>query len=174
MTPLKVVVIGPECTGKSTLSIALAQALHTVWVKEYAREYLTRIERPYSEEDLLHIARGQVKSEETLLPFANKYLICDTDLNVVKVWSEAKYGRCHRSILETIAERRYDLYLLADIDIPWTSDPQREHPAQRDRTYFYRQYQDIVQQSGLPWANISGTESQRLDTALRALSLINP
>lgn len=170
--PQRIVVIGPESTGKSTLSFALARALGTVWVKEYAREYLNRLDRPYIQEDLLLIAEGQLASEETLLPFAKNVLICDTDLYVLKVWSESSYGHCHRKILEAIASRPYDLYLLTYIDIPWTPDPQREHPDARDRTYFYHQYREIVQQSGVQWADIRGTESERLQAALRAIELL--
>ena len=123
----KIVVIGPESTGKSTLSEALATALHTVWVPEYAREYLEHLNRPYSETDLQAIARGQLLKEGEVAPLVNKVLICDTDLYVIKVWSEHKYGRCHASILEEIARRKYDLYLLTGIDMPWSPDPLREH-----------------------------------------------
>jgi len=171
-SPVKIVVIGPESTGKSSLSFALADALKTVWVREHAREYLEHIHRTYTEEDLLEIAKGQIASEEALLQDAKGYLICDTDLYVIKVWSEARYGRCHRQILEMIAARPYDLYLLTYIDVPWTPDPQREHPVHRDREYFYHQYRDIVQQSGVPWVDIRGTESERLATALSAIKKV--
>ena len=97
-------------------------------VEEYARAYLSHLQRPYGPEDLLLIARGQVSSEEALVSKANKVLICDTDLYVIKVWSHFKYGYCHPEILETIASRKYDLYLLSYIDGPWQFDPQREHP----------------------------------------------
>ena len=167
--PRKIVVIGPESTGKSTLSAALAKALNTVWNPEYAREYLDFIKRPYGEEDLLIIAEQQVKAEDHYLSFAGSYLVCDTDLYVLKVWSEAAYGRCHRKILEAIAARSYDLYLLTYTDIPWTPDPQREHPAAADRYSFYHQYRDIMQQSGVPWVDIRGTEEERLTTALNAI-----
>lgn len=165
----KLVVIGPECTGKSTLSAALAAALNTVWVPEFARQYLDDCARPYEEDDLLHMARGQLTAEDALAPKARHFLICDTDLHVIKVWSEARYGHCDRRILEAIACRRYDLYLLTDTDLPWQQDPQREHPLERDRRYFYHQYRDIVQQSGVPWADIRGSQEQRLQAALQAI-----
>jgi len=164
--PRKIVVIGPESTGKSTLSAGLADALGTVWNPEYARFYLDAISRPYTEEDLLLIARGQITGEDEHLIRARNYLICDTDLYVLKVWSEAKYGYCNRRILEMIAARPYDLYLLTYIDTPWMDDPQREHPAIEERRYFYHQYRDIVQQSGVPWADIRGNEKERLAQAL--------
>jgi NadR type nicotinamide-nucleotide adenylyltransferase len=171
MPPLrKIVVIGPESTGKSTLSAALAAALGTSWNPEYARFYLDAIARPYTEEDLLLIARGQISGEDEHAIRAKGCLICDTDLYVLKVWSEAKYGACNRRILEMIATRPYDLYLLTCIDMPWIDDPQREHPLDEERQYFYHQYRDIVQHSGLPWADIRGTEEERLSAALAAIA----
>lgn len=174
MSARKIVVIGPECTGKSTLSAALARELQTLWVREYAREYLNGLGRPYTEADLLEIALGQLGEEDRQLAAANQYLICDTDLYVIKVWSESSFGRCHRNILETIATRPYDLYLLSYPDIPWEPDPLREHGAARERQYYYHQYRDIVQYSGVPWADIRGTESERLQTALKAIKSLGP
>lgn len=165
----KIVVIGPESTGKSTLSEALSKELNTLWVPEYAREYLNELNRIYEQHDLLEIAKGQMQSEDELFVQANELLICDTDLNVIKVWSEHKYGNCDRWILEQIAARKYDLYLLTDIDIPWQDDPQREHPEPELRQYFYKIYKDVVQSSGVQWVSISGTPEERLQHALMAV-----
>jgi len=165
----KIVVIGPESTGKSTLSETLAQELHTLWVPEYARTYLEQLHRPYEETDMLHIARGQLQLENEAAQKANGLLICDTDLYVMKVWSEHSFHRCHPYIMEQIAARTYDLYLLTDIDFEWTPDPLREHPTPEMRYYFYHQYRDIVQNSGVPWQNISGPHEQRLTAALAAI-----
>lgn len=168
--PYKIVVLGPESTGKSTLSAALAAALGIGWVPEYARAYLENLGREYREEDLFEIAKGQLEASQP----AGLYLICDTDLYVLKVWSEAKYHRCHRKILEGIAAARADLYLLTDIDMPWADDPLREHPHPAERAYFYHQYKDIVQNSGTPFAIVSGDEERRLAQALAAISNLNP
>lgn len=165
----RVVVIGPECTGKSTLCAGLAEALCTAWVPEYARAYLESIGRPYVEEDLLTIARGQLALEDRLAGEAKDLLICDTDLHVIRVWSEHSYGRVDTEVLREIAIRNYDLYLLTDIDIPWQYDPLREHPQPDERLYFYRQYHDTVIHSGIPWVNISGDPKKRLQTALEAI-----
>lgn len=162
-------VIGPESTGKSTLSNALAKTLQTVWVQEYAREYLTRLPRPYEESDLPEMAKGQLKLEDEELKQAHRFLICDTDLYVYKVWSEHAYNRCDRRILEQIAVRKYDLYLLTDIDMPWEDDPLREHAGNYWRNYFYHQYKDIVMNSGVPWVAISGNEEERLQKALQCI-----
>jgi len=168
--PKKLVIIGPECTGKSTLSSDLATELSTIWVPEFARQYLDDLGRPYEEADLLQIAYGQLAQEDAAAAQASDVLICDTDLYVIKVWSEARYGRCDRHILEMIASRSYDFYLLTDTDLPWQFDPLREHPQEHDRRYFYHQYRDIVQQSGCPWADIRGSKEQRLQRALQAVA----
>ncbi|MES2479728.1 MAG: ATP-binding protein [Bacteroidota bacterium] len=164
----KIVVIGPESTGKSTLSKALAKQLNTVWVPEYARTYLEQQGQEYQYEDLLAIAKGQITTEDELAQKANKYLICDTDLYVIKVWSEHKYGKADAFILETIAQRPYDAYILCDIDMPWDEDPLREYPEPEMRRYFYHMYQDIVVQSGKPFIIVRGSEKERLAQALAA------
>jgi nicotinamide riboside kinase len=86
------------------------------------------------------------------------------------VWSEHKYGQCDTFILEEIARRSYDFYLLTDIDMVWTDDPLREHPQPEMRRYFFRVYQDIVQNSGRPWSLIKGKPESRLEQAKAALS----
>lgn len=168
----KVVVIGPESTGKSTLSEQLAQHYNTVWVPEFARGYLETLGREYEQQDLLHIAAGQINSEDALGEKANNVLICDTDLQVIRVWSEAKYGDCAAEILQMIAAREYDLYLLTYIDIDWVDDPLREHPHPEERQHFYEVYRDIVVNSGLPWADIRGSYEERLQLAVNAVDRV--
>jgi len=167
---LKVVVIGPESTGKSTLSAQLAAHYQTLWVPEYARQYLEELPRPYEQHDLLTIAKGQLALEDELAAKANRLLICDTDLHVIKVWSDHKYGNCDPEILAHMANRHYDLYLLTYVDIPWEEDPQREHPDPAMREYFYNVYKDIVAASGTPWAEIKGGIEER---KRKAVEIIN-
>lgn len=168
----KIVVLGPESTGKSTLSQKLAAHYNTVWTPEYAREYIENLSRPYEQHDLLAIARGQLQLEDEKAQQASDLLICDTDLYVIKVWSEHKYGQCDPQILEQIASRRYDLYLLTYIDIPWENDPQREYPDPQMREYFYRIYRDIVMNSGVPWADIRGSYAEREAKAIAAVDAL--
>lgn len=165
-------IIGPESTGKSTLSAALAEQLKTVWVPEYARSYLRQQDNKYTFADLLQIAEGQLKAEDEAATVADRYLVCDTDLYVIKVWSEHSYGTVDARILQYIAARHYDLYLLCDIDMPWTRDEQREYPEPEMRHYFYHVYRDLVQQSGTPWTLVSGNEPQRLQKALDAVQAL--
>ena len=155
----KVVIIGPECTGKSELSEYLAGEFNTVWVREYARQYLEELDRPYDAGDLPRIAAGQLSLEDKMAAQANKVLICDTDLYVIKIWSLFKYGYCDQKILDAIAERKYDLYLLTYIDIPWEFDPQREHPDQRESLYAL--YLDEMKNQKVPFAEIKGNRDQR-------------
>lgn len=162
----KVVIIGPESTGKSTLSQELAHHYQTAWVPESARAYLDQLHRQYNKEDLLEIGKMQISAEDEMTSgTAGHLLFCDTDLYVIKVWSEHKYAYCAPWILQQIAKRKYDLYLLTYIDIPWTDDPQREHPQPEMREYFYRVYRNIVIESGTPWALIKGDYEERLTQA---------
>lgn len=164
--PHKIVVIGPESTGKSTLSKSLAEYFNCPWVSEYAREYIERLDRPYEYDDLLEIAKGQINEEEEAIIKSENILICDTDLHVIKVWSQHKFGKVHPWIAQQITERKYDLYLLTDIDIPWQNDPQREHPEQEQRNHFFEIYRNIVIDSGIPYKIISGSVEERLDKSI--------
>lgn len=164
----KVAIIGPECTGKSELSAFLAQHFNTCWVSEYARTYLDQLDRPYSESDLTNIAQGQIRLEDENLPAANKVLICDTNLLVIKVWSNFKYGHCNEEILQLISARTYDLYLLTYIDIPWQADPQREHPDKREK--LWRIYKTELEAQEVPFVEIRGGREMRRKTAIEAIN----
>ena len=131
----KIVVIGPESTGKTTLAKQLAVHYKTVLVEEFARQYIDELDRPYEQKDLLQIAKGQIKNEDLQSTKAKKILICDTDLIVIEIWSTVKYGKIDEWISNQILTRKYDLYLLCGIDIPWEFDEQREHPNFRKELY---------------------------------------
>lgn len=166
----KVVLVGPECTGKSTLASLLATYYKTVWVPEYARHYIDRLERPYEEKDLPIIAKGQLEQEDQLLQEAKSVLICDTDLTVIKIWSEHKYGACNKEVLKEYYARNYDLYLLTDIDVPWNDDPQRENPELRQ--YFYDAYKTDLQQRGVHFIEINGDFYNRQKKAVQAIDAL--
>ncbi|MDN3687638.1 AAA family ATPase [Cyclobacterium jeungdonense] len=166
----KIVIIGPESTGKSHLSEALSRHYGEPWVPEYAREYLEGLGRPYRYDDLLQIARGQIRAEEELDGQAKELLFCDTDLRVIKIWSEHKYRTTDPWIRQQIKVRAYDLYLLTDIDMPWQEDPLREHPDPDLRTHFMAQYESELDASGVPWVKISGSETNRLESAIQVIN----
>jgi NadR type nicotinamide-nucleotide adenylyltransferase len=166
-TVKKVAVIGPESTGKSELSEYLAGYYHTAWVPEYARGYLENLVRPYEQHDLLTIARGQIRLEEEYEKGCENILICDTNLYVIKVWSEFKFGNCDPEILQYIASRKYDLYLLTNIDLPWIADPQREHPEKREALYAI--YVEEMKNQFIPCVEISGKDDVRRRQAVDAI-----
>ena len=124
-----IVITGPESSGKTTLTKAIAKALNTDYTEEYAREYLNS-NTSYKQEDLLLIAQGQLQKEKAN---ANPIAIHDTDLITIKIWSEYKYNQCDPWILEQIEHQKSKnrTYLLCKPDIPWEADPLRENPSNR-------------------------------------------
>jgi len=177
-TVKKIVVIGPESTGKSTLCEKLAHHYQTLWVSEYAREYLEKHGADYVYDDLLTIANGQIELEDkfvnefalrlhpsafSLQPFA----FIDTDMYVMKVWAEYVFNKCHNWILNRIAEREYDLYLLCDVDLPWVEDKLREYPDGKIRKKLFYFYKDLMINQSTPWLIISGNYEERLEKAIQ-------
>jgi NadR type nicotinamide-nucleotide adenylyltransferase len=169
----KIVVIGPESTGKSSLCETLARHFQTVWAPEYAREYLTQYGTTYKPEDLLTIARGQLALEEqytrTAEAAGHQCLFIDTDMYVMKVWSEFVFGQCDPWILNQIAIRQYDAYLLCRTDLPWTSDPLREYPDLESRDRLFHIYKDSLINQSTPWTEIGGQGEARIAAGIAAV-----
>lgn len=166
---IKVVIFGPESTGKTTLSEQLARHYNTVWVPEYAREYLQNKwnnERKTCEpKDLLPIAEGQMRLENNLATKATDLLICDTDLLETKVYSEAYYlGYCDPLLEKYALENKYDLYFLTYIDIPWEADDLRDKPNERERMFLY--FRDTLEKYNRNFVILKGGKSTRLNKAV--------
>ncbi|TKK66009.1 ATP-binding protein [Ilyomonas limi] len=191
----KIVVIGPESTGKSMLCQLLAAHYGTIWCAEYAREYLLNNGTDYTYEDLLTIARGQLLLQEEAekkvvqgeinnnishrtshivhhTTIASPLLFIDTDLYVMKVWCEYVFGKCHQFILDEIVQRKYDLYLLCKPDIAWVKDELREYPDEQTRIELFHIYRDILINQNVPWAEVSGDYEQRLSMGIKAVEEI--
>jgi NadR type nicotinamide-nucleotide adenylyltransferase len=176
MQPIKkIVVLGPESTGKSTLCEKLAAYFHTLWCPEYAREYLLTHGTSYRYDDLLTIAKGQLELEDRFTGRVEKQyaaqqgpplLFIDTDMYVMKVWCEFVFEKCHQFILDQIVQRRYDAYLLCNIDLPWVKDELREYPNEQPRRELYHMYKDLLVHQQVPWAQINGVEEERFSSAL--------
>lgn len=170
---LKVVLFGPESTGKSTMAQKLAQHYNTHWVPEYMREYLQKRwdekKLKIAPADIIHIARGQMRSENLLAKTANKILICDTDLLELKVYSEAYYnGYCNPDLLKHALNNRYDLYFLTNIDIPWVPDDLRDKP--NDREGMFKRFKSTLLQHNKPFIILQGDENERFETAVNAIN----
>jgi NadR type nicotinamide-nucleotide adenylyltransferase len=167
----KIVVIGPESTGKSTLCENLAKHFKTEWVREYAREYLETYGTDYGFEDLEKIATGQIKNEEVTYALieqqgGNKPCIIDTDMYVIKVWSEFVFNKCDNKILREIATRKYDGYILSNTDIPWVKDNLREYPDLETRQKLFHYYKELLTAQNTPWIIINGNYETRTKQAI--------
>ena len=172
----KIVIIGPESTGKSTLCKQLAEHFKSGWVPEYARAFLETYGTDYSFDDLYKIAEGQIKNEEDAIfnaQLANgncNLLFIDTDMYVMKVWSEFVFNKCNNRILTQIANREYDLYLLCNIDIPWVKDNLREYPDLETRAKLFEYYKDTMVNQYVPWVEIKGDYKERLSMAIQEVN----
>ncbi|MCL6293799.1 AAA family ATPase [Jejuia spongiicola] len=167
---LKVVLFGPESTGKTTLSRQLARHYNSVWVPEYAREYLQNKwnnERETCEpKDLLPIAKGQMKLENELAKKTETVLICDTDLLETKVYSEAYYlGACNPTLKKYALQNTYDLYFLTYIDVPWEADDLRDKP--KHRLEMFNAFQEALVKNNRPFILLKGDKKTRLKTAVK-------
>ncbi|WP_288954988.1 ATP-binding protein [uncultured Polaribacter sp.] len=172
---VKVVLFGPESTGKTTLSRHLARHYNTVWAPEFAREYLQKKwnnERKTCEkDDLIPIAIGQMKLENKLAKKADKVLICDTDLLETKVYSGEFYDGFVDKVLDKAAQNnQYDLYLLTYIDTPWEEDDLRDRPEQR--LEMFNAFEQSLKDHNRPYILLKGDKETRLKNAVKAIDKI--
>jgi predicted DCC family thiol-disulfide oxidoreductase YuxK/nicotinamide riboside kinase len=163
----RIAITGPESSGKSALAKQLSTIFGCDWVAEYARMYLERLDRPYELEDLLHIAKGQLNEELAAEQRNPGMLILDTSLEVIKIWSEFKYGTCDSFINDNLLLRKHNLYLLCRHDLPWEYDPQRENS--NDRQELFELYKSLLIEMRVPFAEVFGLEEERTDVALKAV-----
>jgi NadR type nicotinamide-nucleotide adenylyltransferase len=161
----KIAVVGPESTGKSTMSAFLAKHYQTVWVPEYAREYCEKLSEPPTWQDEVNMFYGQLALEKSILPqAANDILICDTTFITVKIWSDQMFGKSPQEVLDELPKHPYDLYLLLDIDLPWEDDPLRDFPDMRE--HFMQVWHKELQQLNANYVVISGSGVERYEHAV--------
>ncbi|MFS4482511.1 AAA family ATPase [Hyunsoonleella sp. 2307UL5-6] len=166
---LKVVLFGPESTGKTTLSRQLARYYNSVWVPEFARAYLqnkwNNERKTCQPEDLLPIAEGQMRLENELAQKTDSVLICDTDLLETKVYSEAYYiGKCDPVLEKYALENTYNLYFLTYIDTPWEADDLRDKPNERE--VMFKAFQDELIKQNKTYILLKGNKQERLKIAI--------
>lgn len=165
---IKVAMFGPESTGKTTLAIQLADHFKSAWVPEFARDYLqdkwNNQQLTCDVNDMLPIAYGQTKLENDTLSIANKFLFCDTNLMVTKVFSEVYYGSCDTALDEAAREHEYDLFFLTDVDVPWEKDDLRDKPDGRKSVF--NVFKKALIENKKPFIILSGDKNLRLKSAI--------
>lgn len=165
----KIAILGPESTGKSTLTKALAKHFKEPFVSEIARNYVSNLNRPYQLEDIIKMAELQLEEEYKLLPTAHHFMFCDTTLLVHKIWADFVFNKVPDQINKWYLPQDYDLHLLCDIDLPWTFDPLREHPNHRKELFDL--YENDLKLSQANYCIIRGKLEQREQNALKEIRL---
>ena len=151
----KIVFTGPECSGKTKLSQEIAKHFNLIWVEEYARQYLHNLQRAYKYSDLKKIAQGQLQLEKKLKK--NQFSICDTNLQVIKLWSIIKFGKCDPFILNN--QDFNALYVLCKPDFKWAFDPLRENP--ENRKEIFNLYLKDLTENNMDFIIIEGSHNKR-------------
>lgn len=164
-----IVLVGVECTGKTHLSEYLARRLERPLVLEQARHWLAERGNRYVEADLLTLAELQWQAEQRARAEGEAPVV-DTDLLVIRIWSEVRFGACHPRILELLESRPPAIYLLPRPDLPWQADAQRESPDPAERAWLHQRYRSLLETLGHPWFEIGGEGPAREQAALDALS----
>lgn len=170
---LKIVLYGPESSGKSTMARALSEALDVPWVAEFMRTYLEQrgpVDGPMvSKEEVLAIARGQMALENEVAASEPELLICDTNLLELKVYSQHYFdGWCPEELINAVDQLQYDHYFLTQVDIPWEADSLRDRPL--DRENMFRTFERELQQRQLPYTILEGSHQERMETALQVIN----
>ena len=156
---------GPECTGKTTLARELSQRLGAALVPEVAREYLAgRTE--YGRRDVLEIARLQREREAEVRAAHRGLVVCDTDLLVIRIWWEEKYGPLPEALSAPHGQSAGRGYLLLSPDLPWVADPLRENPHDRDRLFEIQRR--ALDRTPAPYQIVHGAGAARVRCALDA------
>ena len=165
---LRIVLYGPESSGKTTIAKALAKQFQTTWVPEFARKYLQekwdQKKEVCSLEDLIIIAKGQINQENNIIEDANKFLFCDTNVLITKAWSETHFnGYCAPEIQYWVDTFKYDHYFLTDIDVPWEADDLRDRPNNRKQMLDY--FENILKNKKASYTLLKGNLNLRLEKA---------
>lgn len=172
---IKIAFYGPESTGKTTLAKQLAAEFETLWVPEFAREYLQQkwnaTRQNCQPEDIIPIANGQIQLENEALAKAKNILFCDTNLLVTKVFSDIYYGFCDPILVNAAQNHNYDLFFLTDIDVPWEKDDLRDKPNNRKETFAV--FEQALKDNKKPYIILSGNKEERLNKAIEIIKDFN-
>jgi NadR type nicotinamide-nucleotide adenylyltransferase len=167
----RVVIVGAESTGTTTLAMELAAALRTSWVAEYGREYSelkqARGEAAWRSDEFLDIAREQNRREDLAARQANRVLICDTNSFATMLWHRRYVGHDDARLRAIAGECRADLYLLTGDEIPFVQDGLRD--GEHIRHEMHRWFEAALAGQSVPWRLLRGGRDQRLAEALEII-----
>ncbi|MBI3517896.1 MAG: ATP-binding protein [Bacteroidetes bacterium] len=165
----KIVIIGPESTGKTVICEQLAKHYNTVFVPEYARTYFDEHDiNNYNTDDLDIIAKKQLELEQEYLPKAHRFLFCDTSLITIKIWSSHKFNKVPPFIASHIKPNDYDLYLISNNDVPWVADPQRRNEDLREHLFKWNKHE--LQKLNVDYKIIKGIDEARLKNTIAIIN----
>lgn len=161
----KILITGPEASGKSALCSALSRRFNVPWVPEAARAYLGELKRPYKQQDLSDILENQLKAEKEAYDPSGRLLLCDTGPEVLYVWSEEKYRSVSADIKDALYAMDYKAILLLKPDLPWEPDPLRESPDLAVRMRLFNRYVELLNLNGFSFEVIEGSGERRTELA---------
>ncbi len=164
---IRIVITGPESSGKTTLTNLLSEKLNASVFLEYGRTYLENLQRDYVKDDLDEICEGHLNQ---FIQSKSEIQIIDTDFIVLKIWSEVRFGNVSKTILDATNSNHFDLHILCTPDIPWEYDPQREHPNKREE--LFQLYRMELISSKKNFIEVSGSLDDRLEKSLEAIASI--
>lgn len=162
---LKIAIVGPESSGKSTLCKQLSRELNCDWVPEFARKHLTENSN-YCQGDLDFMLKKQLLSEKN---YKSSILICDTEAISFKVWSFYKYGSTSEYIIEQSLVVDYDFYLLLSPDITYKEDPLRENNDIAERLEIFELFENELKKAKQQYAIVKGQGEKRLENLIHVL-----
>lgn len=167
--PVKIVITGSECTGKSTMAATLAGRFGVPYAPEFLRDYYVMKEGVLTVQDAVPIAQGQIAGEDALVRQGVNPVICDTNILSSVIYSRHYFGHCPEWIEQQMRKRVYHHYILCNIDVPWVADGQRDRPAEREAMQSL--FRNELKARGLPFTEVTGSVEERLAVAV---SIVEP
>jgi NadR type nicotinamide-nucleotide adenylyltransferase len=165
----KIAIIGPECTGKTTLSKQLAEYYNTQWIPEYAREFVLKLNHPYTYADVETIAQQQQQQIQANYEPLNNYIFFDTELIITKVWFDVVFKKEPEWLTKAIEESNFDLYFLCSPDLPWEPDTVRENGGKM-RDKLFQIYKSELDKNNFKYFIIEGVDKVRLQKSIDILT----
>jgi nicotinamide riboside kinase len=165
----RIILTGPESTGKSVLTVGLASSFSKNYIPEYARDYVTNLNRAYTYDDVVHIAKKQIELMNEFSLKSSGFLFVDTYLIITKIWFVRVFGSYPIWIDQEILKTKNDFYLLCKPDIPWIPDGVRENGGEM-REVLFNDYLNELKICKLNYAIVEGSWDKRLNNAIKIVN----